>query len=343
MKNLAVTLKDIAFKAGISVSTVSLILNNKPTRISESTKSRVLNIAKELNYRPNQIARTLRNNRSKTIGIIVSDIQNSFYASIAKGLEDECNKFGWNLILCNTSDRFDREYEYIEILNSKGIDGIIIGMSSTGSYKKAKYSIDLLDKNNIPFVLLDRTLKTPTCNIVDVDSESGGYIATRHLLELGHTNIACVTGPTYLEGTYSRLNGYRKALVDYGCHFSPDLIYNGDYSYDSGVRAAKSLISKEISAIFAFNDLMAYGICHYLRSIDLFVPKDISVVGFDDIFYSKMTEVPLTTIRQPAYQIGQKAGNILIQIIEGISNGPQIYQFKPELIVRSSTSRFIAN
>lgn len=338
---LAVTLKDIASLTGLSVSTISLIINNKPSRIPESTKIRVLNLVKELHYRPNQVALTLKKNKSKTIGIIVSDIQNSFYSGIAKGLEDECNKFGWNLILCNTSDRFEREYEYIEVLHSKGIDGIVLGMSATGSLKKAKKSIDLLDDKHIPFILLDRTMKTPTCNIVDVDSERGGYIATKHLIELGHTKIACVTGPTYLEGTYSRLKGFKKALHEYNYSTDSNMIYNGDYSYESGVSASKYFLGKDVSAIFAFNDIMAYGISQHFRTQGIIVPDDISIIGFDDIFYSQITDVPLTTIHQPTYQIGQKAGNILINIIEGIEKGPITFQFTPELVVRSSTKKFL--
>ena len=334
------TIKDIAAKTNLSVTTVSLVLNNKPSKISQKTKELVLKTAKELHYRPNQLAVSLIKKRTKTIGLIVSDIRNNFFSSLAKGIEDECRKNGWTLILCNTSDNHQRDIEYINVLASKSVDGILYCMSIDSNLENFKQSYDLLGTLNIPFVMIDRSYPVPNPAIVRLDHIRGGYMATRHLLELGHRQIACVTGPNYLEDSRDRLHGYKKALDEAHITFDESLIFEGGYDMNSGIAAVDALFGKKFTAIFAFNDMMAYGVYKGLKAHELHVPADISVIGYDDIFLSEILEVPLTTIKQPIGLMGCAATKKLIAMIEDKPLAEKTTIFEPELIVRKSTAAY---
>ena len=335
------TIKDIASKTNLSVTTVSLVLNNKPSKISQKTRELVLATAREMNYMPNQLAVGLIKKRTKTLGLIVSDIRNDFFSSLAKGIEGECRRKGWTLILCNSNDYHDRDMEYINVLASKSVDGILYCMSIDSDYQNFKQSFDLLNHLHIPFVLLDRTYPLPYQAAVKMDHAQGGYLAAHHLIELGHRRIACVTGPHYLEDSISRLKGYQKALSEAGIPFDPSIIYEGSYDASSGESAVDSLLGKNFSAIFAFNDMMAFGVCRGLKRHGLSVPSDVSVVGYDDIFLAEALEVPLTTIKQPVGEMGCAATRKIIAMIE---NEPfaEDTLFKPELIIRSSTAPYVA-
>ncbi len=337
------TIKDIAAKTNLSVTTVSLVLNDKPSKISEKTRDLVIRTALELQYRPNQLAVGLIKKRTKTIGLIVPDIRNNFFSTLAKGIEEECRKNGWTVILCNTSDTHERDIEYIYVLASKSVDGILYCMSADSSLEKFQKSYELLNKLNIPFIMLDRSFQMPNCITAKLDHVTGGYLATRHLLELGHKRIACVTGPNNLEDSNRRLEGYKKALQEAGIAFDENIITEGNYSMESGIAAVDHLMGKSFTAIFAFNDMMAYGVYKGLKSHNLSVPADISVMGYDDIFLSEIIEVPLTTVHQPVERMGVAATRHLIGIIEGDSESKTIPTFPPELVVRKSTIQYKAS
>ncbi|MEA4912235.1 MAG: LacI family DNA-binding transcriptional regulator [Oscillospiraceae bacterium] len=334
------TIKDIAARAGTSTATVSMVLNGKDDRISQGTRARVLDIAKELQYRPNQAAINLKVNRSGTLGLIVCDIRNDYYASIARGLEERARRCGMSVLLCNSGDSYDRETEYIEILDSKGVDGIVLGMSSTGSAQKAARTVELLTRRDIPFVLLDRTMTGPRCNAVAMDDEAGGRLAAEHLLALGHTRIAAITGPSYLSGSSLRLSGFRQALRANGVLLDETRIANSDYSYDGGADACRALLKKGgFTALFAFNDMMALGACGALKGAGLSVPGDISVLGYDDIFPGRIADVPLSTVRQPTFEMGERAAQILCNLCAGNAQQPTVAVFPPTLVARASTAR----
>lgn len=333
------TIKDIAAKTNLSVTTVSLVLNNKPSKISQKTRELVLKTAREMNYRPNQLAVGLIKKRTKTLGLIVSDIRNDFFSSLAKGIEGECRRNGWTLILCNSNDHHDRDIEYINVLASKSVDGILYCMSIDSDYHNFKQSFDLLNELHIPFVLLDRTYPFPHLASVKMDHTLGGYLAAHHLIELGHRRIACVTGPHYLEDSYYRLDGYRKALNEAGIPFDSSIIFEGCYDAESGESAVSALLNKDFSAVFAFNDMMAFGVCRGLKKHGLSVPADISVVGYDDIFLAEALEVPLTTIKQPVGEMGSVATRKIIATIED-EPFTEDTLFEPKLIIRNSTAPF---
>lgn len=339
------TIKDIANYTGFSVTTISLVLNGKADKIPKSTKDVIFDAVEKLNYRPNQIAVGLVKKRTKTIGLVISDVSNVFFSNLAKGVEDECRRNGWNLILCNTNDLHKRDLEYIQVLADKGVDGILFCMSLDSAKKRALESVDLMKKLKMPFVMIDRFLEEVDCCSVIVNHRSGGYAATKHLLELGHQNIACVAGPLALEDSQHRLKGYKEALEEYGIAYDPDLIYEGNYDRESGKEAVEYILglSKKVTAIFSFNDMSAYGVYNRLKKHNYYIPRDMSLVGYDDIFFSEILDVPLTSVSQPVYDMGVEAVQQIISEIGSGVNSRKCITFQPKLTVRESTQRLKEN
>ncbi len=339
------TIKDIANYTGFSVTTISLVLNGKADKIPKSTKDVIFDAVEKLNYRPNQIAVGLVKKRTKTIGLVISDVSNVFFSNLAKGVEDECRRNGWNLILCNTNDLHKRDLEYIQVLADKGVDGILFCMSLDSDKKRALESVDLMKKLKMPFVMIDRFLEEVDCCSVIVNHRSGGYAATKHLLELGHQNIACVAGPLALEDSQHRLKGYKEALEEYGIAYDPDLIYEGNYDRESGKEAVEYILglSKKVTAIFSFNDRSAYGVYNRLKKHNYYIPRDMSLVGYDDIFFSEILDVPLTSVSQPVYDMGVEAVQQIISEIGSGVNSRKCITFQPKLTVRESTQRLKEN
>jgi len=335
---LRTTIKDIANYTGFSVTTISLVLNKKANKIPQSTKDTIMEAVEKLNYHPNQVAVGLLKKRTRTIGLIISDVSNVFFATLAKGVEDACRKQGRNLILCNTNDKHERDLSYIQMLTDKGVDGIVFCMARESDKKKAQESMNLLDELKMPFVMVDRYLEEAACSSVIVNHMQGGYAATKYLLEMGHEKIGCVTGPSWLEDSKERLAGYRKALTEYKIPFRKELVYEGNYDKESGVRAASYFVSDQpkVSAIFAFNDMSAYGVYNSLKKEGIVVPRDVSLVGYDDIFFSEILDVPLTTVKQPVYDMGVEGVRLLMEEIESGKRSKKCVTFQPELSVRES-------
>ncbi len=331
------TLKDIAGDTGFSVTTVSLVLNNKPSKIPESTKKIILDSAHKLGYRPNQLAVSLVKKRTDTLGLIVSDVGNPFFSIMAKGVEDICRENGWNMILCNTNNMHQYDLNYINMLVDKGVDGIIYGMSGDSNLQNAVESCKLMKEQDMAFIMVDRYFKELNTASITVDHVLGGYYATKHLIELGHRRIACVTGPLHLDDVIDRLEGYKKALKEAGVEYDQSLIYEGKYIIESGKASVEWFMNTNCTAIFAFNDMTAYGIYSEAKRKGVSIPKDFSLVGYDDIYFSKILEAPLTTIRQPVYDIGVKATEILINAIKKKEKPKEQFIYQPELIVRDST------
>lgn len=331
------TLKDIAKKTGLSVATVSLALNKKEHRLSEKTIAVVRDAARELNYRPNQIAVGLITQRTKTIGLIVPDICNQFFAEIAKGAEAQCQEYGYNVILCNTNDHPDKDLDYMDVLLDRGVDGIIFAMSANMGAGRVQRCRRLIEQSQTPVVLVDRAIDEFPVDSVLIDHELGGYLATRHLLELGHRSVGCITGPMSVQTAKQRFFGYIRALQEYQIPFYPDRIVEGDYHTLSGYGQAGKLIEKRVTALFACNDLMAYGAYKRISEMGLRIPEDMSIVGFDDTSLSDIIMIPLTTIRQPIYEMGGTAVTRLLKKIGEPELKQESIVFKPELVIRHST------
>ncbi len=333
------TIKDIAKEAKVSVTTVSFVLNGKLDNISEETIKKVKAVADKFNYSPNPIAVGLVTRKTKTIGLIIPDIQNLFFSQMAKHIEGELIKDGYNLILCNTDDKYERDLKTIMTLANRNVDAIIFSPSTQSMFiKNQKKIVELLRKTNIPYLVIDREIDNLGGNMVVNDDLYGGYIATKHLLEHGHRRIGCITGPLNVSSAKKRYEGYIKALREFNLDINKDYIIEGDYHYNSGYYDTKALLSKDITAIFASNDLMAYGVYKACKEFNRKIPEEISVVGFDDLYFSSILDVPLTSVKQDVEQLSKK---ISAAILNKVSNNEdlQTIVFKPSLTIRNSVAK----
>jgi LacI family transcriptional regulator len=330
------TINDVAKKANTSKATVSLVLNGKDNRISNETRDIVLQAANEIGYRPNRIARSLTQSRTKTLGLIIPDIRNTFFAEIAKGVEDEAYSMGHNVFLCNSDNIQEKEVHHITGLLDWGVDGIILDMAADGAYQ-GKDTFRLLKSEKLPVILVDRNVSQSNYGSVMLDNEQGAYEATAFLLKSGHKRIGCIAGALWLDCDKERLIGYKKALKEVNIKFDPDLLIEAGYKFEGGANASLQLYEKKVSAIFSFNDLMAYGSISALESKGINVPHDISIVGFDNIFFSQFRGVRLTTVEQPAYEMGKKAARYLMDLIDDATAPQKHFIFQPLLCVRETT------
>ncbi len=336
---MAVTVKDIAEAAGVSITTVSLVLSGRKSRISAKTRERVKQIAKELDYQPNHLARSLVTRKSQTIGLIIPDISNLFFSELAKGIEMEAQKKKYNIIFSNSNEDGNADIKNFRLLLNKSVDGLIIVPSiNEGELNLISEFKHILSSHKLPLVIVDRMLPGVECDFVTLDNREGGFIATKHLLELGHRKIGCITGPKDLVSSKARYRGYCDALAAYGVPVDEDLVYNGDYRLHSGVEGAEILINRDVTAIFACNDMMACGAYRQACIMNKKIGSELSLVGFDDIPFAQMLEHPLTTIRQPVYDIGKNSCRMLMDILDGATTDIHKIKYSPTLIVRSTTA-----
>lgn len=333
-----VTIKDIAQKTGFSVTTISLVLNDKANHIPRETKLIIAKAVKEMGYRPNKMAVGLVKKQSNIIGFVLPDIRNQFFSYTAKVLEDECHKYDWNLLICNSDNNHKQELKHLKMLCDYMVDGIFLSMAANSTEKEVEETINFLENNKIPYCLIDRDMFDIGKYKISVDHLQGAYLATEHLIKLGHKKIGCITGPLILDDARQRLAGYKQALKDNGIKIDENLIFEGDYSFEKGKIGCDNLLAKNITAIFAANDFSAMGALASIKEHNLVVPRDISIVGYDDIAFASLLEVPLTTIRQPIEEIGQKATEVIELLVNSendIKN--KIVILEPKLIVRNST------
>ena len=332
------TIKDIANYTGLSITTISLVLNGKGDKIPQKTKEIVFQAAKELNYSPNKVAIGLVKKRTYSIGLILPDISNVFFSNLAKGVEDACRTAGWNLFLCNTNDSHKSDMQYIQVMADKGVDGILYVMAAESDEKRVQECIHLMENLNIPYIMIDRYIYGENLVSLATNHKKGGYLATKYLIELGHKRIACITGPKNLVCSQNRLLGYKEALEEAGIPFKKELIYHGQYTIESGREAYKYLADKEYSAIFAFNDMSAFGVYKELVMQGIRVPDEISLVGYDNIFFCDLLDVPLTTIKQPVYEMGKQAVEVLVDEERMKQRKGNPIFIEPELVIRKSTA-----
>ncbi|MDW8101168.1 MAG: LacI family DNA-binding transcriptional regulator [Anaerolineae bacterium] len=327
------TIYDVARAAGVSISTVSHVLNG--TRyVSEETRARVLQAIEKLNYRPSFLARAMVRQETRTIGLIVPDNVNPFFAELARGIEDYGFEAGYNVILCNSDRNTSKEQAYLDMLISKRVDGVIY-MTADVNRERLQPLLD----HKIPVVTFDRDYEG--IDAVLLDNLYGGYEATRHLIELGHHRIACISGPDPMTRSGDRIRGYQKALLEAGLSPDPALVVTGNWTYQSGREAAHLLfeLPSPPTAIFACNDTMAIGAISYLRERGLAVPQEVSIVGFDNISLSAFTCPPLTTMVTPILELGQRLCQMLLDRINGkLSPMPQRFVIRGELLIRGSTA-----
>ena len=336
-KESRVTIKDVAKEANLSIATVSFVLNEKENQtIPDATRKKVIEAAKKLNYRPNRLAVSLVTHQTKIIGLVSPDTTNPFFADLCTSVETAAKSFGYNIILGNTQNNAQNDLEYLKAFIDIGVEGVVFAKAS-GSSEEDVNSLHMLKESNIPVIIVDRHIASENISSVMLDHKKGGYLATKYLMELGHTRIGCITGPLSLDSAVSRLEGYREALTDAGIVHDESLIVQGAYQYQDGENAFPILWKRGISAIFACNDMMAFGVYKAARKAGINIPNDLSVIGFDDVRYCDVMVPALTTIRQPVADIGAEAIRQLIDTIrtKSVSTG-KVTLFTPSLIVRES-------
>lgn len=333
------TIKDVAKKSGYSIATVSLVMNNKNVSIPQETRDKILKVADELDYRPNQLAVSMITKKTNVLGLIIPDNSNLFFADLSKAIEIAARHAGYNLIYGNSNNNSNRDIEYMKMFVDRRVDGIIYAKSNTLDRENDKDCIHFIQRSTTPIVAVDRVVENSSVSSIVLDHFQGGYLAARHLLQLGHRRIGCYTGPHNLNSSQERLSGCKFAFSELDIPFDDSLVYEGTYQIGPEHSALAYFLNKGATAIFAFNDIMAYGIYREARRANLSIPKDLSVVGFDDTFFSEIIQPSLTTIRQPIRQMGKCVVETLLKVIQkGADVEKHSYVFKPELISRESTA-----
>ncbi|GAB3440464.1 substrate-binding domain-containing protein [Phycicoccus ginsengisoli] len=330
---MTVSIADVARRASVSRTTVSHVLSgNRP--VSEAVAGRVRAAMAELEYVPSRSARNLAMGSTQTIGLLLPDISNSFFADIAKGVEGTCIESGFNVLLCNTGWNLEREVFYLETLRSRAVDGAVY---AAGSPPAASKLVELLA--GLPVVAVDEALEGVTVTSVSSNNRQGGRAAAAHLLGLGHRGAAVVGVNRELASSSQRLIGFQTEWKRQTGERA--LVLEGSFDEQSGARAARELIpsirAREVTAVFATNDLAALGAMQVLREANIGVPSDCSIVGFDDSFVARHASPPLTTIRQDASGMGAMAAQALLDQLAGVE-ARQVTALPVELIVRSSTT-----
>ncbi len=335
---MKVRLKDIAKIANVSVASVSIVLNDPDTtRISEARKKEILAIADELNYVPNTAARSLVTNRSKIIGAIIPDLENQFFSSFAKSIEEHCRKHGYVVMMMNTHENVENDAQIIDFLHSRGVDGMIISLSG-GSYTNNEAIINSLNKLTIPYVLADRTMDNFEANAVVFNNKQGEYLATKHLIDQGHTKIGYISTKKHSMTGHFRHLGYEKALRKAGIEINEDYISYGKFDYETGYQAGESLFKTDVTAIACANDLIAFGLIRRAREMGISVPEDISLVGFDNLYINDIMEKGLTSIDQNTNGMGQASVKILMDAINGNTRLKKVV-LEPTLKIRQSVRK----
>lgn len=335
---MATTLKDIAKATGLSTTTVSLVLNGKPNRISKEKTQLIEETAKRMNYHPNRLAVGLIKHVTHTVGLLVPDITNVFFSELAKGLGDTLQESGYNLLLCNSNDKHKLELANISMMSNQMVDGLVMVMSSETIGEKEKQTLDALRRMDRPVILMDCFNEDGGFSTISLDNFKASFLAVEYLITLGHRRIACICGPLGLKTNDDRLRGYTAALEKYRIPYDDQLIYEGDFRYQSGYDAVPVLLPGRPSAFLCLNDMMAYGTMNALMNQGIRVPDEMSVMGFDDIFFSQVTSVPLTAIRQPMHDMGCRAGTVILEEMASHTS-PQQIVFEPTVKIRKSTQK----
>jgi DNA-binding LacI/PurR family transcriptional regulator len=337
MTLLSASMKDVAHHAGVSLGTVSNVLN-QPDLVAPGTRQRVLESIAELGFVRNESARQLRAGRSRTIGLVVLDVSNPFFTDVAHGAEMCAAENGSFITLCNSGQRVEQEARYLDLLEEQRVQGVLITPVGTDNSR-----LDLLVQRGTPVVLVDRGTERPNWCSVAVDDVLGGRLAVSHLIERGHRRIAFAGGPLTLRQVQDRYLGATKALADAGRDPADLMIFETTWLTLSAGRQAGEQIADlpdddRPTAVFCANDLMALGVLQAVAGQGLRVPRDIAIVGYDDIDYAAAATVPLSSVRQPRELIGRTATELLLdEMREGTSHQHRRVIFKPELTIRASS------
>ena len=317
--NKRITIKDLARYTGFSITTVSLVLNGNASSIPDSVKEKIIQAAKDLNYIPNLAARSLARGNSHTIGVIIPDISNSFFAELVHDLQIELNKYEYDIFLCNSDEKMENDIKYINLLSSRAVDGMLLVLSAESMQPHNRELIRAtLDNIFVPYVFIDRYFETDAPQVI-IDNYQGGLDVGSILYQNGHHNIGLITGPISLNSSWNRLNG----IVD--------------YYKEKGIEISADHI---ITAIFAFNDLQAYGVLEYCKDHGIKVPQELSVIGFDNLETSNVVSPKLSTVQQPIDELSLTAASTIIGMIEGKDVKKEV-KFRGKIILRDSVRSLV--
>lgn len=333
---MAATIKDVSKASNVSIATVSKVLNGDYSKVSEQTKQRVLEAARRLHYRPNLLARSLVRRQSSMLGLVIPDIANPYYADMCRGMADEAQRAGRSTLISNTDRQPQSELAAIKTM----IDYAVAGVVLVGIFKNVPEHVDLLRRYNVPCAVVEYH-EPGMENCVYVDDYSGSHEAVSYLIGRGHRTIGYISGfPEQGHPRDARLAGYRQALADAGLTYDPFLVENGRFNLETGYQKAAILLqrNKDITAIACGNDMIALGAFRALREYGHRVPADVSLVGFDDVYLSTTMEPRLTTVRQPAYELGIAAVKMLAAQIDEDGAREKNICFKPTLIKRDTVA-----
>ncbi len=330
-------IKNVAQHAGVSITTVSHVVNG--TRfVSDTARLRVEEAVRQLGYVPSAVARSLKHNSTRTFGMVIPNNSNPYFAEIIRGVEDRCFAAGYNVILCNSNDDAERQASYLRVLAEKRIDGLVFVATGSDAVVRAT-----LGDIKTPLVLLDREVAgMSNSDLVEVNHTVGGEIATRHLLELGHPRVACISGPPGLSPSSQRRAGWVQALEVAGVERKENDLARGDFTARGGYLAMQTLLKRKPrpTAVFVCNDLMAFGALTAAREAGISVPEQLSIVGFDDIDLAAFSAPPLTTVAQPKLQIGTLAAELLLERVETNRSEGRRVILDPQLKIRGSAAPY---
>ena len=329
------SLQEVARRAKVSIATVSRVLNHSDKVVPE-TRAAVEQALRDLSYRPSRVARRLRmnNGRAHLVGLIIPDIQNPFYAEIARGVEDAAYAAQYALLLCNSDENPEKERFYLDVMRDESVDGIVLP-----PFDETDAAVAEIIRTGIPVVCVDRSLAKEKTDLVEVDNYRGAREAMAHLFAKGHKQIGLIEGRSQVSTSRERRRGYLDALAEHGIAVRKELMRAGDFKQESGRVLAHELLElrKPPTALFVCNNLMTVGALAGLHQKGLRVPGDVAVVGFDDIPWAEALDPPPTVVRQPAHEVGRQAMELLLKRIMEPTRPPVTVRLQPELVVRRST------
>lgn len=329
-----VTRKDVAARAGVSVAVVSYVVNDGPRPVSPETRAKVEQAIEELGYYPNELARSLRRQQSFTIGLLIPNLTNPVYAEIARSMEDVCTEAGYLVLLCDSARDPIQEKRFVEMLRAKQVDGVVM-IPSTNPLEL----VELLRQARIPNIVLEHDL--PGVDCIANDDHTGGRLAVQHLLDLGHRRIALIRRVPSSALSSERFAGYRQALEEAGIDFDPALVVQSEAGPAAGCKAMQQLLAlpQRPTAVITHNDVLALGALHAAWQAGLSVPRELSLVGYDDIQSSAFLVPPLTTVQFPKEGMGREAAEQILRLVQQEGGAsPQTRLLPVKLVVRASTA-----
>jgi len=335
------TIYDISRKLNVSVATVSRALNNHP-RISQATKELVVNAAKEMDYKQNNLAKALKSGETKTVGVIVPYINTNFFSSVIRGIEEELSPHGYRVIICQSHDDAAIEKKQLNTLLHTQVDCIFISISKNTT--DTEYIKKVISTTNTPVIFFDRKKDIPGISTITIDDHKGAYLATEHLINQGYKNIYHFSGDQNLEIYQNRLEGYRSALQDYKLPVVEDNIINTGSSIEEGIHAMKSVWKRKVKpdAIFSASDFTALGVCKEIKNLKLKMPEDIGVIGFSNEPFTQFMELSISSVDQTPVLMGKISGNVFLESIKDNFSGITIEKklvLTPMLCIRQSSSK----